>query len=93
MKEKDRIINNVKKQISEKEVDNLDLKQELNDVSAKFKNLNIKLGSRDEDIKKIKIEYEGRLNEYFQEKAKQDEKLKELMDVVKQQSKEINVRN
>jgi len=69
----------------------MELKQELNDISAKFKNLNIKLSSREDELRKTKLDYDGRINEFTSEKIKVDEKLKELIEVVKQQAKEISV--
>ena len=41
----------------------MELKQELNDISAKFKNLNIKLSSREDELRKTKLDYENRIGE------------------------------
>jgi len=91
LKDKEKIINSLKKQLSEKDISNMELKQELNDISAKFKNLNIKLSSREDELRKAKQDFDTRHNDMSQEKLKVDEKLKELIDVVKQQAKELNV--
>ena len=91
LKDKEKIINSLKKQLSEKDIANMELKQELNDISAKFKNLNIKLSSREDELRKAKQDFDTRHNDMSQEKLKVDEKLKELIDVVKQQAKELNV--
>jgi hypothetical protein len=44
-----------------------------------------------EEGRKIREENERRINDLFREKQKMEEKTTELIDIIKQQSKELNV--
>jgi hypothetical protein len=44
-----------------------------------------------EESRKIREENERRINDLYREKQKMEEKTAELIDIIKQQSKELNV--
>lgn len=90
IREQDKSINQQKKQIMEKEALNKELKQEFNEISARFKNLSVKLNSKESDYNKLCDDYEMRINNLEEEKVKTEEKVNELIDIVKQQSKELS---
>jgi chromosome segregation ATPase len=90
IKDQEKSINQHKKMIVEKETINRELKQEFNEISARFKNLSMKLSMREEDYKKLHNEYENKLGSLEDDKYRTEEKVSELIDIVKQQSKELS---
>jgi uncharacterized coiled-coil protein SlyX len=60
IKDQEKTINQLKKQLVEKETINKELKQEFNEISARFKNLTMKLSMREEEYKKLHIDYENK---------------------------------
>lgn len=90
IKDQEKTINQQKKVIVEKETINKELKQEFNEVNARFKNLTMKLNIKEEDYKKLHNEYENKLGVLEDDKYKTEEKVNELIDIVKQQSKELS---
>ena len=90
IKDQDKGITELKKQVIEKEALTNELKQEFNEISSRFKNLNLKLKQREEEYKKICADYEERVCNVEEEKNRTNEKINELIDIVKQQSKELS---
>ncbi len=74
----------------DKDSSNKELKQEFNEISARFKNLTMKMSLREEEYKKIQMEYENKFSLMEEDKYKTEEKVNELIDIVKQQSKELS---
>ena len=81
----------MKRQIVEK--DNLisDLRQEIGEINSKFKSLSSKVNIKEDEYRKIKQDYDLELAELSEEKIKMEEKMAQLIDIVKQQSKELTV--
>jgi len=74
----------------EKEALNRELKQEFNEISARFKNLTLKLNNKEEEFVRVCEESDNKIRFLEEDKAKTEEKVNELIDIVKQQSKELS---
>ena len=74
----------------EKEALNRELKQEFNEISARFKNLTVKLNNKEEEFVRVCEDSENKIRFLEEDKAKTEEKVNELIDIVKQQSKELS---
>jgi len=83
-------MNQLKKQMMEKEALNRELKQEFNEISARFKNLTVKLNNKEEEFVRVCEDSENKIRFLEEDKAKTEEKVNELIDIVKQQSKELS---
>ena len=81
----------MKKQIFEKDSLITELRQELGEISSKFKNLGSKVNMKEYEFRNLKQDFEIELSELSEEKSKLEEKMSQLIDIVKQQSKELNV--
>lgn len=90
LKEHERIVNQLKKQNLEKEALNKELKQEFNEISARFKNLSVKLNSKEEEFLRTCNDYDGKIKSLEEDKVKTEEKVAEMIDIIKQQSKELS---
>ena len=91
--EQEKIINSLKKQLYDKEEVFKNQRNELNEIFSRFKNLKLKLNYKDEEINKIKRESDEKLNELSKEKLIIEGKAKELIEIIKSQSKELTVIN
>lgn len=74
----------------EKEALNRELKQEFNEISARFKNLTLKLNNKEEEFVRVCDESDNKIRFLEEDKTKTEEKVNELIDIVKQQSKELS---
>lgn len=90
IKDQEKTINQLKKQLIDKESINKELKQEFNEITARFKNLTMKMSMREEEYKKLQMEFETKYSLMEEDKYKTEEKVNELIDIVKQQSKELS---
>ena len=90
LKDYERQLTALKKQLLDKEGTNSELKQDFNEITVKFKNLNLKLNLKEEEYKKFKEDNERRVSDTEREKAHLEEKLSQLIDIVKQYSKELS---
>lgn len=96
IQELDSAIKDYEKQLSisrrqnvEKEKICEDIKQDFNEISQKFKNLQIKFNQKDEELRKYKDENEYNFTEMSKEKAHLEEKMSQLITIVKQYSNEL----
>jgi len=81
----------MKKQIIEKEGINLGLRQDLNEANSNLKNLMQKLKSKEDEHTYSMKDIEIKFADLEDEKNKIEEKLTQIVDIVKQQSKELYV--
>lgn len=86
------MINQLRKQSLEKEGIINGLKQEIIENNSRHRTISGKIDSEKEDAKRTKEEFEKRIYDLNKERQKMEEKVNELIDIVKQQSKELNVR-
>jgi len=89
IKDQEKQIAILKKQGVEKEKNCEDFKQDFNEISQKFKNLQIKFSQKEEELRKFRDEYEYKYSECSKEKANIEEKLNQLITIVKQYSTEL----
>jgi chromosome segregation ATPase len=90
IKDQEKQISIYKKQILDKDGVYSELKQDFNEITAKFKNLTLKLGLKEEEYRKIKDDQEIKISDLIREKSLLEEKLNQLIDIVKQYSKELS---
>jgi len=81
----------LRKQSLEKEEVINSLKQQINECNSKARNITSLMEGDLEETRKIREENERRINDLYREKQKMEEKTAELIDIIKQQSKELNV--
>lgn len=89
IKEQEKQINSLKKQNVEKDKTCEDVKQNFNEISLRFKNLSTKFSQKEDELKKFKGENEQRNSECLKEKEHLEEKLSQLITIVKQYSIEV----
>lgn len=82
----------LKKQLVEKEACMLGLKQDISEANSNNKNLIHQIKSLQEESVFSKQSVELQYSDLKDEKIKLEEKLNQLVDIVKQQSKELFVR-
>ena len=83
----------MKRQIMEKDGLITELRQELGEISTKFKSLSSKLNIKEDEFRNLQQDYSLELGELTDEKQKLEEKMSQLIDIVKQQSKELTDNN
>ena len=83
----------MKRQIMEKDGLITELRQELGEISTKFKSLSSKLNIKEDEFRNLQQDYNLELGELTDEKQKLEEKMSQLIDIVKQQSKELTDNN
>jgi chromosome segregation ATPase len=93
LKDHEKQISYLKKQLVDKDGIYSDLKQDFNEITAKFKNLTLKLNLKEEEYKKYKDDQDIKFSEISKEKNLLEEKLSQLIDIVKQYSKELSEYN
>jgi len=89
VKDYEKQLSYARKQSVEKEKICEDIKQDFNEISQKFKNLQMKFTQKDEDFKKYKEENEAKNVESAKEKMHIEEKMSQLITIVKQYSNEL----
>jgi len=89
IKDMEKQLNISRKQNVEKEKICEDIKQDFNEISQKFKNLQMKFNHKDEELRKFKEENEFKTSESTKEKAHLEEKMSQLITIVKQYSNEL----
>ena len=88
IKEQEKQINFLKKQNIEKDKICDNFKQDFNEISLKFKNLSIKFSTKEEELKRYKDELENKYHDSLNEKKNLEDKLSQLIVIVKQYSNE-----
>jgi DNA repair exonuclease SbcCD ATPase subunit len=86
IKDMEKQLNISRKQNVEKEKICEDIKQDFNEISQKFKNLQMKFNQKDQELRKYKEENEVKTSESTKEKAHLEEKMSQLITIVKQYS-------
>ena len=93
IKDQENQLNSYKKQAIDKESIIAELKQDFNEISAKFKNITLRLNMKEEEWKKIREALDLKVKESNKEKILLEEKLSQLIEIVKQYSKELSEYN
>jgi len=89
LKEQEMQIVGFKKQLLEKDRLCEDYKHDLNGISQKLKNMQIQYNQKDEEFKKSREEFGLKFSENTKEKTHIEEKLAQLITIVKQYSNEL----
>ena len=89
LKEKDDQLSTTKKQLLEKESTCNELKQDLNQIAVQFKSIGSKLSYKEKEFDEFKNEMTLKYEKEFKEKETYQEKLSQLVEIVKQQSIEL----
>jgi DNA repair exonuclease SbcCD ATPase subunit len=92
-KEQERHVSLLRKQLLEKDEINTEHKHEFNEITTKFKNISLKMELRDEEFKRYKEESELKLKEALGEKKMFEDKLNQMIEIVKQYSRELGEYN
>ena len=82
---------NLRRQALEKEGQFSSVKQELNEQNSKQKSLTSIVDSSKEEWRRFREDSEYKISELNKEKHRMEEKVAELIDIIKLQSKELNV--
>jgi chromosome segregation ATPase len=90
IQEYDSNVNALIKQNMEKEQINNQLRQEINEVSSKFRNLTKRLEGKESDVKKLLDDRDNDYHELANEKQHLEDKLTQIIDIIKQYSKELS---
>jgi chromosome segregation ATPase len=93
LKENEKQLRDMRKQAMDKDDLNTEHKQHFNEISSKFKNISLKMELREEEFKSYKEECELKLKEASNEKRVLEDKINQMIDIVKQYSREIGEYN
>jgi hypothetical protein len=93
LKEYEKQMRDLKKTILDKDDLNTEHKQQFNEIGSKFKNISLKMELRDEEHKRYKEEAELKSKEAANEKRLLEDKLNQMVDIVKQYSRELGDNN
>jgi chromosome segregation ATPase len=92
-KDQNIIISNLNKQLLEKDDLNNQLKQEINEILSKFRNITKRMEIKEEEFRKACEEKDLQINKYVHEKTSVEDKLTQVIDIIKQYSKELDELN
>lgn len=90
IKDQDNQLASLKQKLIDRESNYADLRQDFNEISAKFKNLTLKSNVKEEEQRKSREDFDIKLEDITREKINIEEKLAQLIDIVKQYSRELS---
>jgi uncharacterized coiled-coil protein SlyX len=93
LNDQDIVIKNLNKQVIEKDEVNKSQKQEINEILSKFRNISKRMESREDEFNKVANTKETTVQELTREKLCLEDKLNQVLDIIKQYSKELNELN
>lgn len=89
IKEQENNITQLNKEIKAHKKSNKHLKKEFNNISSKFSTISHHISNKEGDFKLFQEEYEEKLEKNEKEKLRYDDKIKDLLEIIKTQKMEV----
>jgi chromosome segregation ATPase len=89
IKEQENTIIQLRKEMKDHRKVHKTLKKEFNDITYRFQNISNKVNHKEGDYRMFHQEYEEKLSKYEKDKLQYDEKIHDLLDIIKTQKLEI----
>lgn len=89
MNEQERIISDLRREIETRKRSHKSLKKEFKEISSKFSTISHNITNKEGDLKLFQEENEDKLRKHEREKMKYDEKIKDLLEIIKTQKMEM----